>query len=360
MWYESQQFFEVGGAPAGPLAFDVYARLAGALLLDEVQCDATQDCKVLGAVAGADAAVVFAESHVQHPVAAILNAPVGADGGIESVGAECKAADVVAPFDAALTLAFAVDHLAGAVNADHAAQSRPWQAVLGQGLQIVGHRAASALHAAVPLVHTGMLLQWCGRRVRVVGVKQLLDRLRERGLVVLDSDDVVGLPGDDLFHHRALATHGVDGDDGALNVQRVQQLGDGGDFVALGRRLHLRQYQALLGVPSRNQMGHAELTVVRAAHTLAVNGYELLRQVRTQRLGPAYEASLKALGIQQTEHLRISVIVDARFSLIVDGETASSSPRRGGVQVPGRNVAQPSTISLKRPPARAYRGWFWG
>ena len=95
MCYESQQFFEVGGAPAGPLAFDVYARFAGALLLDEVQCDATQDCKVLGAVAGADAAVVFAEGHVQHPVAAILNAPVGADGGIEGVGAERKTADVV-------------------------------------------------------------------------------------------------------------------------------------------------------------------------------------------------------------------------------------------------------------------------
>ena len=47
--YESQQFFEVIGAPAGLLAFDVDARLAGALLLDEVQCDATQDCKVLGA-----------------------------------------------------------------------------------------------------------------------------------------------------------------------------------------------------------------------------------------------------------------------------------------------------------------------
>ena len=46
--------------------------------------------------------------------------------------------------------------------------------------------------------------------------------------------------------------------------------------------------------------------------------------------------------------LRISAIVDARFSLIVDGETASSKVRRGGAQAPGRNVSQPSTISLKR------------
>ena len=94
MCYSSQQFFEVGGAPASPLAFDVHARLARALLLDEVQCDAMQDRKVLGAVARADAAVIFAEAHVQHPVAAVFNPPVGADGGIESVGAECEAADV--------------------------------------------------------------------------------------------------------------------------------------------------------------------------------------------------------------------------------------------------------------------------
>ena len=117
------------------------------------------------------------KGHVQHPVATVLYAPVGTDGGIESVGAECEAADAVAPFDALLALAFSVDHLAGAVNADHAAQSRPWWAVLGQGLQIVSHRADPALHAAMPLVHRRGLLQWRSRRVRVVGVKQLLEQL---------------------------------------------------------------------------------------------------------------------------------------------------------------------------------------
>jgi hypothetical protein len=47
--------------------------------------------------------------------------------------------------------------------------------------------------------------------------------------------------------------------------------------------------------------------------------------------------------------LRISAIVDARFSLIVDDQTASSRERRGGAQALSWNVAQPSTISLKRP-----------
>jgi hypothetical protein len=50
--------------------------------------------------------------------------------------------------------------------------------------------------------------------------------------------------------------------------------------------------------------------------------------------------------------VRISAIVDACFSVIVDGETASLTTRRGGAQARVVNVAQPSTISLKRPPAR--------
>ena len=58
--------------------------------------------------------------------------------------------------------------------------------------------------------------------------------------------------------------------------------------------------------------------------------------------------------------VRISVFVDARFSLIVDDETASSKARRRGVQVPGWNVAQPSTISLKRAPARGVSGLVLG
>jgi hypothetical protein len=50
--------------------------------------------------------------------------------------------------------------------------------------------------------------------------------------------------------------------------------------------------------------------------------------------------------------VRISAIVDACFSLIVDDETASRRTRRGSAQALSLNVAQSSTISLKRPPVR--------
>ena len=60
------------------------------------------------------------------------------------------------------------------------------------------------------------------------------------------------------------------------------------------------------------------------------------------------------------DSVRISVIVDARFSLIVDGETVSSMTRRGGAQALGLNVAQSSTISLKPPPVGPVAGPVWG
>ncbi len=58
--------------------------------------------------------------------------------------------------------------------------------------------------------------------------------------------------------------------------------------------------------------------------------------------------------------LRISAIVDAHFSLIVDGETASQRTRRGGAQALALNVAQSSTISLKRPPVACVIGLVFG
>jgi hypothetical protein len=58
--------------------------------------------------------------------------------------------------------------------------------------------------------------------------------------------------------------------------------------------------------------------------------------------------------------VRISTIVDARFSLIVDGETASSRERRGDAQALGLNVAQSSTISLKRYSCKGASGLVLG
>src|SRR5437764_727097 len=51
---------------------------------------------------------------------------------------------------------------------------------------------------------------------------------------------VIGLLVDDLLGDVALATHRVDGHDGALDRQHVEQLGNGDDFVRLVRHLDPR------------------------------------------------------------------------------------------------------------------------
>jgi hypothetical protein len=83
---------------------------------------------------------------------------------------------------------------------------------------------------------------------------------------------------------------------------------------------------------------------------------DLLSAVDADDVAAEVLAELDSLSVEdvwdRAGPLRISAIVDACFSLIVDGETASSRARRGVAQAPGLNVAQSSTISLKPPP-----GW---
>ena len=74
----------------------------------------------------------------------------------------------------------------------------------------------------------------------------------------------------------------------------------------------------------------------------------------------ASRACTAIAGAGNAPYLRISAIVDAYFSLIVDGETASFRARRGGAQALGWNVAQSSTISLKPTAVRAVPGLVLG
>ena len=65
---------------------------------------------------------------------------------------------------------------------------------------------------------------------------------------------------------------------------------------------------------------------------------ELLESQAVLQEAQALDAASNAVVDLVHAGLRISAIVDARFRLIVDGETASSRVRRGGAQAPGSNV----------------------
>ena len=93
---QTEQGFEVVGAPAGLMVFDVQARLGGLFLFEQIQGDAPQDGEVLGLVAYADAAIVFVEGHIDHPATAVFDRPMGSDLTVELGGTQLKTADVVA------------------------------------------------------------------------------------------------------------------------------------------------------------------------------------------------------------------------------------------------------------------------
>jgi hypothetical protein len=58
----------------------------------------SDDGEVFRRVAGVNAAVILAEGHVEHPVEAILDAPVAANGGMEGGGIRWQTGEVVASF----------------------------------------------------------------------------------------------------------------------------------------------------------------------------------------------------------------------------------------------------------------------
>ncbi len=76
----------------------------------------------------------------------------------------------------------------------------------------------------------------------------------QAGLVALEREDVVGLSVHDLAGDLALAAHGVDGDDGALDGQHVQEMRDRHDFVRLFRHLDLAEHQTLARGESRHHV----------------------------------------------------------------------------------------------------------
>src|SRR3546814_7062152 len=65
------------------------------------------------------------------------------------------------------------------------------------------------------------------------------------GLISLQGEDVVCLLVEDLAGDRALAAHGVDGDDRPFDGQHVEQTRDRHDLVRLLRHLDLAEHQAM-------------------------------------------------------------------------------------------------------------------
>ncbi len=115
-------------------------------------------------------------------------------------------------------------------------------------------RHATRLDAAViavdRFVHADRLV---GKTAGSLLVCEQFDILAQRPLVALQRQDVVGLLVDDLPRNLALASDRIDGDDGALDRQHVEQGGNGDNLARLVADLGLRQHETLSRRESRHR-----------------------------------------------------------------------------------------------------------
>ncbi|AKM33418.1 hypothetical protein AB870_24895 (plasmid) [Pandoraea faecigallinarum] len=132
---------------------------------------------------------------------------------------------------------------------------------------------------------------------------------RQQGwLILLGGQHVVRAGGPDPGGDMALAAHGVYGDDRALEPQRIEQLRDGGNLVALLGRAHLPEHHTQAAAIGRHQMDGALAALMRATYGLAIDGDHLTRQCRAQAAHPPHEAGFKLLGVERREHSPESIV----------------------------------------------------
>jgi hypothetical protein len=135
------------------------------------------------------------------------------------------------------------------------------------------------------------------------------DRLMQCLLVPFQRQHIVRLALDDLPRDRLLGPHGIDRDDGALDVHQPQQFGDGRDLIRFLGAGDLPQRQAELAGPDADRMQGAQavLAVVAPPGRLAVDRQDRsldagrLGRHRPQRSKPVREAGLKHAGLERHE-----------------------------------------------------------
>jgi len=179
-----------------------------------------------------------------------------------------------------------------------------------QPSHIVDHRIGSGLDAAMVAIDglmsgdLGVLEAVC----LLLGGEQL-DILAQRALVAFEGEDVIGLLVEDFLGDVALAAHGVDGDDGAVDRQHIEKRRDGDDLVGFVRHFDLAEHEAL----ARRESGHhvdcgfSASLVGGAARRLAVDGDHICRHAN--QLGdPGDEATLEFRSVERRENIAEMVV----------------------------------------------------
>jgi hypothetical protein len=98
----SQDAKEIVGIPNSLEPFDFDADASRAFLPYQIESDMTQNRQIMGGMTNTNTRSIFAESGVKHPIYAIFDPPMTADGTSKSLSIAAKAEKLVACFDGPL------------------------------------------------------------------------------------------------------------------------------------------------------------------------------------------------------------------------------------------------------------------
>ena len=227
----------------------------------------SDDGHVLRSVSGAQPGEVVVEDNVEDPVEPVFDAPMGAHGQGENLGIKLGGAEIVTPLASEGSVSFdpAFDH------GDHSQMGKAGLVrVTARGeepVDIIADKMAALFDAAVIGIGRDVdRFDLCGFRVG----EELDHIVMENRSIGLEGEQIVAPARHDPLCNLGLGSHGVDGDERALQFELLQKRGDGADFVGLFLDRLLTQDQALSGGPGADHVQRrAAGSVRRSARRLS-------------------------------------------------------------------------------------------
>src|SRR5271156_1744164 len=212
---------------------------------DKVDRDFTEQREILHGVAIPYPAVIFVEGNVEHPVQAVFDLPMPADCFRQDFWLIRAAGQEVANFG--LRLAGPVDAADGFHGQDRF-QARP----VAQRFQPCGVGAdeyPAPDKATMTIIEFVMERSVNGRAAEAGRGTKLLNSGEFLSLVRLQRHEIISLFLEDLGSNRPLASHRIQCDNAALDVEHIEQFRDRRDLVGFVSDLALAKYQAAITGP---------------------------------------------------------------------------------------------------------------
>lgn len=261
----------------------------GSVDFEEIEDDPAQGFEVFGRMANGGLVVVSAEYGFQNPVAAVLDTPMLTDVALERGGRFIEAAYAVTDFTADFVT---VELGALGFDVNQAEEIAPFSSDLGvHPLEAVVDRDASREGAAVglfyPLFVTPALAV---REIEIANgeVELILCFLMKVPLIAFEDEDVF-----DFLLHLGIGdvgadVHRIEGDDLAGQRVHLDEVRNGGDFVAFIRHMFLNKSESAFGCPSAHDVAGFGIETVAVTQPLALfeSGMERADVLGRQRLKP--------------------------------------------------------------------------